>query len=40
MSKDVLLSASRTAVQEIIIRIGKEELVLNSNKYLGIKLEH
>lgn len=38
MSPGVLLSASRTAVQEIIIRIKKEELVLNNTKYLGSKL--
>lgn len=38
MSTGVLLSASRTAVQEIIIRIKKEELVRNNPKYLGSKL--
>lgn len=39
MSEGVLLSASGTAVQEIIIiRIKKEEPVLNSTKNPGSKL--
>lgn len=37
MSEGVLLSAFRTAVKEIIIRIDKKEMVLNSTKYLGNK---
>lgn len=36
MSLGVFLSASRTAVQELL-SVEKEEIVLNSTKYLGSK---